>query len=87
MNNSDSLFAEVFNDLFSESEWDDWAKCKVNLFDLYMEKTGVSKEEAQKIRERQEPVKKNVYKDFVDNPVIIPEKNKSKKCQIGRTTQ
>ena len=75
---SDSLFAEVFNDLFSKSEWDDLAKCKVNLFDLYMEKIGVSKENAQIIREKREPTKKNVYQDFIDNPVVISKTQKNK---------
>lgn len=77
-NNSDSLFAEIFNDLFSKSEWDDWAKCKVNLFDLYMEKIGVSKENAQIIREKHEPTKKNMYQDFIDNPVVISKTQKNK---------
>ena len=75
---TDTIFCEVFDDLFSKSEWDDWAKCKVNLFDLYMEKIGVSKENAQIIREKREPTKKNVYQDFIDNPVVISKTQKNK---------
>ena len=74
----DTIFCEVFDDIFSKSDWDNWVKGKVNLFDVYMEKTGVSKEEAQKIQEKYESAKKDMYQDFIDNPVVISKTQKNK---------
>ena len=72
-----SIFSEVL-DKFSQSDWNNWVKGKVNLFDVYMKKIGVSEEEVQIIRKRHEPVKKEKYQDFIDNPVTISKKQKNK---------
>ena len=54
---NDSLFGEVFNDLFTKEEWDLWAKGEFNLFDNYVERIGMSKEDADRLRDgfRQPP--------------------------------
>tara|TARA_R110002012_G_C11463850_1_gene593149 strand:- start:39 stop:278 length:240 start_codon:yes stop_codon:yes gene_type:complete len=75
---TDAIFCEVFDDMFSKSDWDDWAKGEVNLFDLYMAKKGVSKKDAQKIREKYESPKKDMYKDFIENPVVASKTQKNK---------
>ena len=74
---TDTIFCEVFDGIFSESDWDNWVEGKINLFDVYMEKTGVSKEEAQKIQEKYKSTKKDMYQDFIDNPINLSKtKNK-----------
>lgn len=72
----DSIFSEVIDSVFSESDWDNWAKGKVNLFDIYMKKTGVSKKEAKIIREKYESAKKDMYQDFIDNPIVTSKSQK-----------
>ena len=47
---NDSLFGEVFNDLFTKEEWDLWVKGEFNLFDNYAERIGMSKEDADRMR-------------------------------------
>ena len=46
----DSLVAEIFNDLFTKEEWDLWAKGEFNLFDNYVKRIGMSKEDADRLR-------------------------------------
>ena len=58
-NETDSWLQEAFA-LFTKEEWTAWTKGEVNLFDLYVERVGMSDEDAQRLRDRIcEPVKKN----------------------------
>ena len=75
---TDTIFCEVFDGIFSESDWDNWVEGKINLFDVYMEKTGASKEEVQRIQEKYKSTKKDAYQDFIDNPVVISKTQKNK---------
>ena len=46
----DSLVAEIFNNLFTKEEWDLWVKGEFNLFDNYVKRIGMSKEDADRLR-------------------------------------
>ena len=44
---------KIFEDaVFSKEEWEAWVKGEFNLFDNYAEKMGMTKEDAQRIRDK-----------------------------------
>ena len=47
---SDSLIAEIFDDLFNKEEWDLWVKGEFNLCDNYVKRVGMSEEDAERLR-------------------------------------
>jgi hypothetical protein len=73
-NNDESLFAQIFGELFTEEEWDLWVKGEFSLFDNYVERVGMTKEDAQRLRDRFSMPKGGTtpYQDFLKNPLTIP---------------
>jgi len=74
---SDSFIAEIFDDLFTKEEWGLWVKGEFNLFDNYVERVGMSKEDADRIRNqfstnKDEPTEATPYQKFLKNPLTIP---------------
>jgi hypothetical protein len=74
---SDSFIAEIFNDLFTKEEWELWVKGEFNLFENYVERVGMSKEDADRIRNhfrtnKDEPQKITPYQEFLKNPLTLP---------------
>jgi hypothetical protein len=74
MNNE--IFQDVFGEIFTKEEWDSWVKGEFNLFDNYVERVGMSKEDAYRLRERfrkteERPKKKSAYQSFIDNPIDL----------------
>ena len=74
---SDSLVAEIFDDLFTKEEWSLWVKGEFNLFENYVERVGMSKEDADRIRNhfrtnKDEPQKMPLYQEFLKNPLTLP---------------
>jgi|TARA_R110000851_G_scaffold142932_1_gene281747 hypothetical protein len=76
-NNDESLFAQIFGELFTKEEWDLWAKGEFSLFDNYVERVGMTKEDADRLRNREESKKLTPYQEFLKNPLTLP-KNSSK---------
>ena len=72
-NNDESLFAQIFGELFTGEEWDLWVKGEFSLFDNYVERVGMSEEDADRLRNK--PKASTPYKDFIKNPVKLPQKN------------
>lgn len=46
----EEAFQDIFSDLFTKEEWDLWVKGEFNLFDNYVERTGMTKEDANRLR-------------------------------------
>ena len=69
-------FNEVIGHYFTKEEWALWVKGEFNLFDNYVERVGMTKEDAQRLRDALSPPKAGTtrYKDFVENPLTLPEK-------------
>ena len=67
-------FNEVIGHYFTKEEWDLWVKGEFNLFDNYVERVGMSKEDAQRLRDKFSPPKKGTtpYQDFLKNPLTLP---------------
>ena len=53
----EEAFQDIFGELFTKEEWGLWVKSKFNLFDNYVERVGMSKEDADRLRNGK-PVKK-----------------------------
>ena len=58
---NDGLFVQIFGELFTE-EWGLWAKGEFSLFDNYVERVGMSEEDADRLRNRSRPNKGNPQK-------------------------
>ena len=43
-------FNEVIGNYFTKEEWDLWVKGEFNLFDNFAERTGMTKEDAERLR-------------------------------------
>ena len=43
-------FNEVIGNYFTKEEWRLWAKGEFNLFDAFVERTGMTKEDAERLR-------------------------------------
>ena len=72
-NNDESLFAQIFGELFTKKEWDLWAKGEFDLFDNYVERVGMTKEDADRLRHNFGSNKKlTPYQEFVKNPLTLP---------------
>jgi len=74
----DEAFQDIFSELFTKEEWDLWVKGEFNLFDNYVERVGMSKDDADRIRNRfctnkEEPKKMTAYEEFLKNPLTLPE--------------
>ena len=73
---SEGIFREIFGELFTKEEWDLWVKGEFNLFDNYTERVGMSKEDADRLRNGSRPnkgeSKKTLYKEFLENPLTLP---------------
>ena len=70
-------FNEVIGHYFTKEEWDLWVKGEFNLFDNYVERVGMSKEDADRIRNhfranKDEPKKPSAYQEFLKNPLTLP---------------
>ena len=67
-------FHETIGHYFTKEEWDLWAKGEFNLFDNFVKRVGMSKEDAQRLRDHLSPPKKNTtpYKEFLKNPLTFP---------------
>ena len=72
-NNNESLFDQIFGELFTKEEWDLWVKGEFSLFDNYVERVGMSEEDADRLRHNFRSNKKlTPYQEFVKNPLTIP---------------
>jgi hypothetical protein len=76
---NDGLFSQIFGELFTEEEWGLWAKGEFSLFDNYVERVGMSEEDADRLRNRfrpnkDEPKKTTPYQEFLKNPLTEPTK-------------
>jgi len=72
---SDGVFQEIFNDLFTKEEWDLWVKGEFNLFDNYVERMGMRKEDADRLRAQfDKPKGEQIsrYQEFIQNPLTLP---------------
>ena len=45
-------FNEIIGNYFTKEEWDLWVKGEFNLFDNFVERTGMTKEDADRLRNR-----------------------------------
>ena len=50
-------FNEIIGNYFTKEEWDLWVKGEFNLFDNFVERTGMTKEDADRLR-KGAPLKK-----------------------------
>jgi len=46
----EEAFQDVFGELFTKEEWDLWVKGEFNLFDNYVKRVGMNKEDADRLR-------------------------------------
>jgi hypothetical protein len=72
---NDGLFDQIFGELFTKEEWDLWVKGEFNLFDNYVERVGMSKEDADRLRNKfSNPNKGGTtrYQEFLKNPLTLP---------------
>ena len=68
-------FLHEVGNYFTKEEWEAWVKGEVNIFDLFAERTGMTKEDAERIRKgKQEPKGTTLYKKFLKNPLTKPKK-------------
>ncbi len=59
--------------LFSKEEWESWVKGEINIFDLYVEKVGMSDEDAQRLRDKlSKPCVKKSLTKTKENAIIEP---------------
>ena len=64
-------FLHEVGNYFTKEEWEAWVKGEVNIFDLFVEKTGMTKEDADRIRNgKPKPQGTTPYKEFLKNPLI-----------------
>ncbi len=71
----DEAFQDIFSELFTKEEWDLWVKGEFNLFDNYVERVGMSKEDADRLRNRWKKTSKKPltnYQEFIANPLTLP---------------
>ena len=74
---NDGIFQDVFGEIFTKEEWDLWVKGEFNLFDNYVERVGMSEEDADRLRNRfdsnkDKPKKATPYQEFLKNPLTLP---------------
>ena len=68
-------FLHEVGNYFTKEEWEGWVKGEVNLFELFAKKTGMTKEEADRIRQgKLKPKRTTPYKEFLKNPLDITKK-------------
>ena len=66
-------FLHEVGNYFTKEEWEAWVKGEVNIFDLFVEKTGMTKEDADRIRKgKPKPKGLTPYKEFLENPLTLP---------------
>ena len=53
----DNEFNEIIGNYFTKEEWESWARGEFNLFDHFVERTGMTKEDAERLRNGK-PLKK-----------------------------
>ena len=63
---------------FSKEEWSQWVKGEFSLFDNYVERVGMSKEDADRLRNKfrkteEKPKINSRYQSFIDNPIDLTE--------------
>ena len=73
---NDGVFQDIFGEIFTSEEWDLWVKGEFNLFDNYVERIGMSKEDADRLRNRfnkteEKPKKNSRYQSFINNPIDL----------------
>jgi len=71
-------FNEVIGHYFTKEEWDLWVKGEFNLFDNYVERVNMSKEDADRLRNlfnlnKGTPKKETPYQKFLKNPLTLSE--------------
>ena len=71
---SEGVFQDIFGEIFTKEEWDLWVKGEFNLFDNYVERVGMSEEDAQRLRDKFSSPKgaTTPYQDFLKNPLTLP---------------
>ena len=52
---NDDILKHGFKEIFTPEEWDLWVKGEFNLFDNFVERVGMSKEDADRLRSRFKP--------------------------------
>jgi len=74
----EEAFQDIFSELFTKEEWALWVKGEFNLFDNYVERVGMSKEDADRLRNifrpnKEELKKTTAYREFLKNPLTKSE--------------
>ena len=78
MNND---FNEIIGNYFTAEEWEAWTKGEFNLFDAFAERTGMTKEDADRLRAKLNPlpppvvVRKTLTKEEVRDILNNNERN------------
>jgi|TARA_R110000824_G_scaffold107813_5_gene254373 hypothetical protein len=74
---NDGIFTQIFGELFTKEEWDLWVKGEFSLFDNYVKRSGMSNEDANRLKNKSNKTKLNAnnsYEDFIKNPIKLPNK-------------
>ena len=70
------IIKDGFCDLFTPEEWDLWIKGEFNLFDNYVERVGMSKEDANRLRARfEQPAKNSLTNNQIKSIIKDNERN------------